>query len=72
MNHSSWPSRAKEVDQILMANPLLTECVCVFEGQKLQEQEVSMKPERWMEDKNARGRGGNADVLELKVLWSAV
>lgn len=29
MNHSSWPSRAKEVDQILMANPLLTECVCV-------------------------------------------
>ncbi|ROL46667.1 hypothetical protein DPX16_12560 [Anabarilius grahami] len=31
-----------------------------------------MKPERWMEDKNARGRGGNADDLELKVLWSAV
>lgn len=29
MNHSSWPSRAKEVDQILMANSLLTECVCV-------------------------------------------
>ncbi|KAL1253524.1 hypothetical protein QQF64_018217 [Cirrhinus molitorella] len=37
---------------------------------ELEEQEVCVKHERWMEDKNAEGRGGSADVLELKVLWS--